>query len=92
VSGIHGAEQARARVVADGIKALESQAARATAVAKVTSAQEALELQQQFARQALESYVASATAVSSALTSAFQAALKPLNDRYAEVAKAVAKA
>jgi hypothetical protein len=92
VTGIRGAEQARALLVASSIKALETEAARATAFTAVKSPQEALDLHQQFARQALESYTANATVLSSVLSSSFQAALKPLNARFSEVTKTAAKA
>jgi hypothetical protein len=92
VTGIRGAEQARAQLVTSSIKALEAEAARATAFAAVKSPQEALDLHQKFARQALESYTANATALTSLLSSSFQAALKPLTARFSEVTKTATKA
>ena len=91
VSGVQGFEQARAQFVEAGVKTLEQQVASASAFAQVKSPQEAFELQQKFAREALELYKANVSNLTTALTSGFSAAVKPLSERYAELSATVSK-
>jgi hypothetical protein len=84
VTGITGLEEARAEIVASGVKALQTQANSLAAFSKVSSAQEALDLHAQLARQALEAQSATAQSLS-ALATVWGAALKPLRDHVSEL-------
>jgi len=53
----------------------------------VRSAQEALELQQRFARELVETSKDSASALANALTAGFKATVEPLAARYNEATK-----
>jgi len=79
--------QAQAHLMATGKKNLESQIAHVTALAQVRSAQEALELQQRFARELVETSKDSASALANALTAGFKATVEPLAARYNEATK-----
>ena len=79
--------QAQAHLMATGKKNLRSQIAHVTALAQVRSAQEALELQQRFARELVETSKDSASALANALTAGFKATVEPLAARYNEATK-----
>jgi hypothetical protein len=85
VAGLEGAEQVRAHVSVATTQALRDQLAAAAVFANVKTADEALQLQQQFARRALEFYSARAHSLGEVCSAAWQASAKPLTDRYAEI-------
>lgn len=85
VTGIQGVERARAEALGVGVKVLQQQATGLAALARVTGPKEALELQQQLARQALDANTAAFQALSG-LATAWSEAFKPLQQRYAEIA------
>jgi len=78
-AAMHGAEQARAYLAASSKTALDNQYAAASAFAKVKNAQEALDLQAQFARKALDAYSTNVRAMSELFSSTLSATLKPLS-------------
>jgi hypothetical protein len=79
MAAIHGVEQSRAYLAANSKTALDNQFAAASAFAKVKSAQEAFELQAQFARKALEAYSTNVSVMSELFSSTLSATLKPLS-------------
>ena len=81
VSGIEGAERARTELLASSIKALQQHATGVAAFARASGPHDALELQQQFARQALDLHHESVNALRR-LATAWTAAFKPLQARY----------
>ena len=87
VNGVQGVERARAEVLATGLNALQLQATGIAALAQASGPKEALELQQQFARQAFEAHSASLQAFGG-LAAAWTAAFQPLQERYAKFALA----
>jgi hypothetical protein len=90
VTGMQDLERARAEVLAIGVKALQQQATGFEALAKATGPQEALELQQQFAKQALETHNATVQAFRG-LAVAWTEAFKPLKARYVDIAVSATK-
>jgi hypothetical protein len=78
-------EQVRGFVVASATRAVETQIANSAAFAKAKGPKEVFELQQQFARDALDAYVAGAKSFTDQFATAYSAALKPLAACYADL-------
>jgi|GEM_PF-6805343 len=87
LAGTKATAQAQAQLIASGKKNLESQIAHVTALSQVKSPQEALELQQRFARDLMETSKDSASALASTLAAGFKAAVEPLAARYSAATK-----
>ena len=84
-----GAEALGAQAISFSKKNVEDQVAAAKALAGAKSVQEAVELQTAFAKSAMESYMASMTAMSETVTASVKDAFKPLNERASAVVEKV---
>lgn len=85
VAGILGAEQARAHVADTAIQTLRSQIAAAAELGRATTAQQALQVQAQFAQETWDAYSLSALCLREMLSSAWHMTARPLTVRYAEL-------
>jgi hypothetical protein len=90
-AGLSGAEALNAHIVASGTESIEVGIAAAVAATQVKTAQDAVKAQQQFARRALEGYMANASAIGGLFNSGAKASMRPLLDRYNDVSKLAAR-
>lgn len=73
-----GAEKVRSHLADLAARTMQEQAAAVSALAKVKTPIEAVQLQSQLARQAVEAYTAEVTALSGLMSNAYQDAVSPL--------------
>ncbi|HEX5379657.1 MAG TPA: TIGR01841 family phasin [Phenylobacterium sp.] len=76
-----GAEALGAEVVAYSKSALENQVAAAKSLSGAKSVQEVVELQTNFAKSAMEAYIAQMSKASEIVSASMKDSLKPLNER-----------
>jgi phasin family protein len=84
-----GAEALGAQAMAFSKKAFDDQVAAARSLAGAKSVQEAVELQTNFARSFLESYIAEVTKLSETVSASVKDSMKPINERVTDVVEKI---
>jgi hypothetical protein len=87
LAGTKAATEAQAQLLATSRKTLEAQVSHVTALSQTRNFQEAFELQQKFAREALQTANENAKALTTTLNAGFKATVEPLTARYNEATK-----